>query len=356
MTIYITATAMSVLFAYISSNLYKSRQLKESAKKVFPIIFAFLSVFPLMLVMAFRHGVGTDFWSYVRIFRYGSIGIESGYSFLNNTLRNITDDYHSIFILSSIIICCCYFYAIYKESINPAYSILLFVLCKDYFIAMNGVRQYISTAIVILAIPFIKRKEWVKAAIIFALAFLFHRSVIIFLLVLVLYLMNISPAIGAAMIAGTFVLSNTVLGFVFPILQRFDFYTGYFSTRSYYMNTTGDFNWAIMTIFLCFFIMLAYEYNRIKQSKELKLMYSAVLTSLLVMSLSSVMPTNVHRLTWHMNSLLVLYSPLATKSIHDKRIGKALELAIPVAFALVTIPPILNGLHDVLPYRSIWST
>ena len=101
--------------------------------------------------------------------------------------------------------------------------------------------------------------------------------------------------------------------------------------------------------------MLAYEYNNVKQSKELKLMYSAVLTSLLVMSLSSVMPVNVHRLTWHMNSLLVLYSPLATKSIHDKRIGKALEVAIPVAFALVTIPQILNGNQDVLPYRSIWS-
>ena len=356
MIVYITGTLVSVLFAYISTHIEKTKSLEISAKRMSKRLFAILSVFPLLLIMAFRHGVGTDFWNYVQIYRYGSKNIEFGYSFLNNTLRQFTDDYHSIFIVSAIIICGCYFYVIYKESINPAYSILLFVLCKDYFIAMNGVRQYISTAIVILAIPFIKRKEWVKAAIIFALAFLFHRSVIIFLLVLVLYLMNISPAIGAAMIAGTFVLSNTVLGFVFPILQRFDFYTGYFSTRSYYMNTTGDFNWAIMTIFLCFFIMLAYEYNRIKQSKELKLMYSAVLTSLLVMSLSSVMPTNVHRLTWHMNSLLVLYSPLATKSIHDKRIGKALELAIPVAFALVTIPPILNGLHDVLPYRSIWST
>lgn len=346
---------MSVLFAYISSNLYKSRQLKESAKKVFPIIFAFLSVFPLMLVMAFRHGVGTDFWSYVRIFRYGSIGIESGYSFLNNTLRNITDDYHSIFILSSIIICCCYFYAIYKESINPAYSVLLFVLCRDYFTAMNGIRQYISTAIVILAISYVKRKEWVKAAFIFILAFLFHRSVIIFLLLLILYLMNIRPVIGAAMVAGTLVLSNTVLKFAFPLLQRFDFYTGYFSAHSYYMNSTGNFNWAYMTIFLCFFIMLAYEYNNVKQSKELKLMYSAVLASLLVMSLSAVMPTNVQRLTWHMNSLIVLYTPIAIKSIHNRRLGKLLGIVILIAYALVYIPQIMNGDQDVLPYYSIWS-
>lgn len=355
MAVYITATAISALLAYISSNINKSRQLKDSAKKLLPAFFAILSVLPLMFVMAFRHNVGTDFLSYALIFRYNSTGVEVGYSFINNTLRQFTDDYHAVFIVSAIIICGCYFYVIYKESINPTYSVLLFVLCKDYFIAMNGMRQYISTAIVILAIPFVKRKEWIKAAIIFIIAFLFHRSVIIFLLMFVLYLINIKPAIGAAIVVGTYVLSTTVLRFIFPIMQRFGFYTGYFSTHSDYRNASGDFNWMYTLIFICFFIMLAYEYNNVKQSKELKLMYSAVLTSLIVMSLSSVMPINVHRLTWHMNSLLVLYSPLATKSIHDKRIGKALEVAIPVAFALVTIPQIINGNQGVLPYRSIWS-
>ena len=355
MVVYITATAMSILFAYISSNIKKSRRLKDSAKIITFNFFAILSALPLMFVMAFRHNVGTDFLSYARTFRYGSTVVEAGYSFINNTLRQFTDDYHSIFIVSAIIICGCYFYAIYKESINPAYSVLLFVLCKDYFIAMNVMRQYISTAIVILAIPFIKKKEWIKAAIIFFMAFLFHHSVIIFLPMFVLYFINIKPVIGVAMVTGTLVLSNAVLRFIFPIMQRFGFYTGYFSTHSDYRNASGDFNWMYTLIFVSFFIMLAYEYNNVKQSKELKLMYSAVLTSLIVMSLSSVMPVNVHRLTWHMNSLLVLYTPLAVKSIHDKRIGKALEVAIAVAFALVTIPQILNGNQEVLPYRSIWS-
>ena len=353
--IYVVATGMSMLLAYISTNINKLRYLKDTAKRVLPNFFAILSVLPLMLVMAFRHGVGTDFWSYVNIFRYGSVYIEDGYLFLNNAMHFFTEDYHSIFIVSSIIICCCYFYVIYKESINPTYSILLFVLCRDYFIAMNGIRQYLSTAIVILAIPLVKRKEWIKAAAIFVIAFLFHRSVIIFLLMLALYFLNIKPALGVGVIVGTFVLSNTAIRFIFPILQRFGFYSVYFLNRSGYRNDTGDFNWAYTLLFLSFFIMLAYEYNNVKQSKELKLMYSAVLTSLIVMSLSSVMPTNVQRLTWHMNSLIVLNTPLAVRSIHDKRIGKALEYAIPATYALVYIPSIINGNQDVLPYTSIWS-
>ena len=354
MVVYITATTMSMLLAYISTHINKSRYLKDTAKRVLPSFFAILSVLPLMLVMAFRHGVGTDFWIYVRTFEYGDKRMEEGYALLNKLVHCFSDDYHGIFIVSSIIICSCYFYIIYKESTSPAYSILLFVLCRDYFIAMNGMRQYISTAIVILAIPLVKRKEWIKAAAIFVIAFLFHRSIIIFLLMLALYFINIKPVLGAGMIVGMFVLSNTAISFILPILQRFGFYSVYFLNRSGYRNDTGDFNWTYTLIFISFFIMLAYEYNNVKQSKELKLMYSAVLTSLIVMSLSSVMPTNVQRLTWHMNSLLVLYTPLAVKSIHDKKIEKALEVAIPLAFAIVYIPKIINGNQDVLPYHTIW--
>ena len=286
---------------------------------------------------------------------YGSEHVEVGYAFLNNLLHHFTNDYHSIFIVSAIIICGCYFYVIYKESVNPVYSVLMFVLCRDYFIAMNGMRQYISTAIVMLAIPYVKRKEWVKAAVIFAIAFMFHRSAIVFLLVLLLYLVDINPMVGAVMFFGTLIFSNTVLRLILPILQRFGFYTYYFSFNSIFRNVDSTFNWMYTLIFLCFFIMLAYEYKNVKQSKELKLMYSAALTSLLIMSLSSVLPLMSQRLTWHMNSLLVLYSPLAVKSIHDKRISKILEFAILIAFALVTIPLIINGNQDVLPYQSIWS-
>ena len=232
MAVYITATATSVLLAYISSNIKISRNHKYTAARMIPSFFAILSILPLLVVMAFRYFVGTDFGSYVMIFKYGDDRVERGYILLNNLAHCFSDNCQAIFVISSIIICGCYFYIIYKESINPAYSVLLFVLCKDYFVAMNVMRQYLSTAIVILAIPFVKRKEWFKAAIIFIIAFLFHKSVIIFLLLLIINSLNIKPALGVGIITGTFVLSNTVFRFIFPILQRFGFYSSYFSIHS----------------------------------------------------------------------------------------------------------------------------
>lgn len=68
MIVYITGTLISVLFAYISSHIENTDSLEISAKRMSKKIFAILSVLPLLLIMAFRHGVGTDFFSYSQIF------------------------------------------------------------------------------------------------------------------------------------------------------------------------------------------------------------------------------------------------------------------------------------------------
>ena len=353
MVVYVVGTTLSLIFAYISTHHGESVRLTKQMNALLPKIFAFLSFVPLMVIMGFRHNVGTDFQAYANFFKSSDSDFEIGYSFLNNCLHYLTDDYQIIFIVSAIIICGCFFYSIYRESIDPVYSILLFVLCKDYFMAMNVMRQYLSTAIVLLSIPFLKRGKWIKSALIFLIAFLFHYSVVIFLFVFVLYKIKINPRMATILIGGTFVLSDVVFKFITSILARFDFYIGYFSTSSKYRNITGNFSWDYTLIFLCFYILLAYEYDNVQKSKELKLMYSGILTSLLVVALSSVMPMNVHRLTWHMNSLIVLYTPLAIKSLHNKKLGIILKIAIPVAYALVTIPRIINGNQGVLPYQSV---
>lgn len=349
MAVYIIGTALSVLFSYISTNIHKSKQLKYQSKNFISKFFAFMSFIPLTAIMAIRYNVGTDYRSYELIFIRGEYGKEQGYALINSLLRKVTSNPQIIFAVSSAIICAGYFWVIYKESANPAYSILLFVAGKDYFCAMNGIRQYIATAIAILAIPFIKKREWIKVSIIFLIAFSFHNSVIIILIMLLLNAVDIKPLTGGAIIIATLLSSNIVVRLILPILERTGIYFQYFSSAK---NAGGELNKHYLLIFLSFYILLSYEYDKVKKIPELKLMYSSILLSLLIMSLSSVMPTNIHRLTWHLNAFIVIYTPLAIKSINDKKIAAAARYVVPIAYAIVTTSVILKGEQGVLPYRT----
>lgn len=325
-------------------------------------LFAFLSFIPLMFVMAVRYNVGTDFMSYRNAFSKGNPfrdHLEVGFVTLYNILNLITDNSQSIFIVCAIVICGCNIYMAYKESVSPAASILLFVLCKDYFISMNGMRQYMATAIMLLAVPYmkkiphLKKSEWIKLIVLFLISFSIHKSVVVFVLMCILFLVKIPPVTASCIIAGTYIASNLIRQFLLPLLSKWNFYSVYFSSAAY-KNQDGNFNFYYLTIFLCFFIMLCYEYHAVKESEELRLMYSAVVCSLLCISLSAAMPTNVSRLTWHMNCILSLYIPLAVRSFQNRNLGKIVYCAILVSYTYITLSAILNGNQDVLPYQTFW--
>lgn len=352
-------TMLSVLFAYISVNFKKTTQISVQSTKILKHLFSFLSFIPLTFVMAVRFGVGTDYFGYRDIFLSPDQYLDSGFLLLISILKLITSDPQSIFVACAIVICGCNIYMAYKESVNPAASILLFVLCKDYFISMNAMRQYMATAIMLLAIPYMKRlhylkkSEWFKLILLFLVSFSFHKSAVVFVFLCVINIINIHPLVASCLIAGTYLSSNLIRQALLPLLDILDFYGGYFRSLSY-GNQDEKFNMSFMIIFLCFFIMLSCEYYAVKRSKELKFMYSAVIFSLLCISLSAVMPTNIHRLTMHMNCILTLYLPLAVRSFRHHYVGKAVYCAILIAYTSVTLVTIFNGNQDVLPYQTIW--
>lgn len=357
MFVYFVGTALSAFFAFVSTNLKCQKRLNNSSKYILTKIFAFLSFVPLTAIMAFRYDVGTDYMSYYRFFYSMPKYVESGYRFLNDCIKSFSNNPQSVFIVSAVIICGCYIYMIYKESVSPVYSILLFVLCKDYFIAMNGMRQYIATAIMILALTYIKEKKIFQSLSFLVIAFLFHKSVIIFVPLYILYIIEIPPLVSGIAIISTFSLSFVIRDFVFPILARLGFYDNYF--MSTFANTNENFKWIETLIFLCFFILLAYDYRNVKSCKELKLLYSGIVLGLLITSLSAVMPTNFTRLTWYMNPLIVIYLPLAIKKldlkISETSVNKLISAAILIAYAMVTAWQINYGNQTVLPYQTIWS-
>ncbi len=355
MGVYILGTTVSIIFAYISIHIVEVKNIDKRSEIFFSYIFAVLSFIPLTFIMAVRYNVGTDFQSYTRIFNFGQEGIEPGFGLLNKILHYFSDSPDIFFAVTSVIICGGYFIAIYRESVDPVYSILLFVIVKDYFISMNGVRQYIAIAIMLFAIPYLKNKQWIKASIVIFIAFLFHKSAIIVLALVALSFIEIPPLLGWIMIGGAFLVSQVLKSFILPFLQRFDFYYSYFSAQSLYGNIDQVFNWQYTLIVLGPFILLCYEYKKVKCNENLKLMYSAVLFSMILMSMSSAFPTLITRLVWYFNAFLVLYIPEAVNVISDKRVRWGINIAVVILYTIVAVRNIQGGAQNVIPYQTIWS-
>ncbi len=355
MWIYFTATSLSIMITWLAVKAHNDNRIANYNKNVISSVFAVMSCLPLLIVMAFRKGVGTDYWSYQIWFSSSNRGdLEIGFKTLNIILNFVFGDPQSIYIVCAVIICGFYFYMIYKESVSPMYSVLLFVISKDYFIAMNGMRQYVAGTIALMAFPYFKKRDWKKSLLIIFIASLFHKSAFIFVLLYIIIDIDINPAWAVGIFAGLVLFSNTIKSVVFPILIKIGFYSKYFSETSHYNNSEGEFNWHTILIFMCFFILIAYEYKKAKANQNLKLVYSAVLISLFIASTGSILPLNAHRLTWYMNSVLVLYIPEVTRSLSNKRLRMIVDTMIIFAFTMTTLIDILNGNQGVLPYKAFW--
>lgn len=357
MIVYTTGTLLTVLFAYMAKGIPKSRLATPREKYWLSRLFAFISFLPLTIIMAVRDQVGTDFSAYVEIFSNQSGIIERGeYAFakLNRILSELFNSAQSIFIVCAIIICGAYFILSYQESVSPAYSLLLFVICKDYFVAMNIMRQFTATAIVMCAIPFMKEKKWIQSLLIIVAAYFFHRSVVIMVLFYILYLLEIPPLFGGGIIVALYTTSRAVLHIATLIAQNFGLYSKYFAITSIYSNQTFNMNWKYTLVYLCFFLLLSYEYGEVKKSKNLKLLYTAVLMGMFIMATSVSLPLLVERLLSYFNAFIILYIPEALRAIKDRLLAKFISGSIIIAYTTIAVIDLLGGMYDVLPYVTMW--
>ena len=304
--------------------------------------------------MAVRYDVGTDYWSYRSIFLYDRPVAEPWFNWLYRTIYSFSKHPQAFFIVTSVIICAAYYAAIYKESFFPAYSILLFVIVKDYFIAMNAVRQYIAIAVILYSIPYIKKRKWIVSLSFVAVAAQFHHSAIILIPLVVLYYFPIRPVIGTGIMVGLVILAIIIRPLIISALTNLGLYYQYF-TSSDYGNSERVFNWQYTVILTGPYILMCYLYKKAKTNANLRLLYSGSQISLFILALSAALPTLITRLTWYMNPLVVLYLPEAIHAIDDKRLRMVINVLAVVLYSIVAVRNILGGAQTALPYQTFWS-
>lgn len=361
MCIYFLTFLISLFLYYtISPNLKykietekKSRYIKNkwSINRVKCAIF-FASL-PPMFISAVRYYVGTDYLRtyYTGFYRMleGSYidGFEIGYVALNKIIQLFSDNVFILFAITSIIFVGFIYADIFTLSSNIPCSIILLFVTRYYFISMNGVRQFISLAILTYSIKYIIRKDLKKYIIFLLLAISFHYTSILFTPVYFLSNFKISIKKTFKLI----IISTISFRFLNIIALKILSGTKYGALISKYPLCGMKFT--IFTITLNIFILvISYlEYkdriNDIKYRSFLNIQIIATIISLLL----RIIPL-MERVYWIYSFPIIVSAPYLFTGKKNKKIFMYILIIILTIYMVYDI--VYLGDHDVIPYNWIF--
>ncbi|MBS6180967.1 MAG: EpsG family protein [Erysipelotrichaceae bacterium] len=332
MTIYIILYLYVVLLGLL---LYKHKN-SNGRKK----LFLFLSFSAMALVIGLRGAsVGEDTAMYLGVFEkannvqwsdifsrffnrtvfytysYGySETIESGYLALSKLFQFISNDGHLFLLFIASLTCILFAKFIYENSEDVFFSTLIF-LCESMFMfAFNGMRQLLAVSIAVQAYVYIKKKENIKAFLIFLLAFVIHNTSIVCLL---LFLLAFIPEkkqnkvfkyilIGA--IALPFVI-NAFSGIITRFLPR---YASYFSNNYWGISFGGS------TLILFFEFFLVYLARKKKFKGKDSFNTTIIIIAFLSIQLMGLKITMFDRLSYYFRAFLIIWMPSTIRYFKDK--------------------------------------
>lgn len=146
-------------------------------------ILALLFSFFIIFICGSRYGIGTDYWNYYRIYNggYGYERVEWGFKSLVKFSWLISPNNFSFFIFLvaflSILVKCIYF----SKLKNPFFAVLVY-MCLYYFpLDFNVIRQGFASSFIYFAVEKGKKKNLLGYLVFLGIAFLFHYTAIIFL-------------------------------------------------------------------------------------------------------------------------------------------------------------------------------
>ena len=164
---------------------------KNALGKLKPNIFAFIIPALVMILYAgLRNNIGDTIY-YVHTYHLLEDGAavkpvfgQSAYLFEMFQYLLIKDgvEYSTLIMISSVITIFSFMLLFYNFSVHYAFSVFLFFTMGIYVSTMNGIRQYIATAIILLGAKYIfsaKKSDFLKLLPLILLASLFHSSAVI---------------------------------------------------------------------------------------------------------------------------------------------------------------------------------
>lgn len=333
-------------------------------------LFFYIIIIYLTLISAIRYNVGQDYKHWVDVYSWieeGKTGgeyVEVGYRILNIIIQKIPFlNVYCLYGITSTFIILGFGYSI-KKNVDQKYwflAIFIFIGSGIFFATLNLVRQYISIVIILLALPFLKEKKYVKYCISVIIATLFHTSSLIMLLFLIFYVLfnsnkhekTLIIIYGISLFFMIIDIRNIIAGLSFLIPDRWKWYlqSDFINKRNYSAIVKQ-----LIPNALLIFAMI--KRKKIIEDKKENDIY-------LLMLYVNVIITNCFygilvllRFSYFFDISLIFIVPIIVDLLKDynKKIQILGNISIWGYYTLLTIVTIfiMNG-HGVMPYKTLFS-
>ena len=150
-----------------------------------------VALIPMFVLIGFKsENVGRDTYNYLNAMSsfeseidWGEEGkktMEVGFQVLMIALKKITDNTQSLLITLGLLTAVSLHQFIRRTATNWCLALYLFTCLGFFQFSMTGIRQTMAIDILLLSYPFIKNKKLILFMLVVGVAFLFHKSAVVF--------------------------------------------------------------------------------------------------------------------------------------------------------------------------------
>lgn len=277
---------------------------------------------------------------------------EYGYYLLNKAISFFTKN-NQIFLAIIAIICVAPVAHLYaKNSENAMLTIAIFIISSNFPILFSGLRQSIALAVVAISYKYIKEKKLWKFLLLILLAFFFHKSALVALLLYPMYHMKITKPklfVFIPIIATVFVFNKPIFEFMIQFLGEYG--------ENYSAKETGAY---AMIVLFALFVLLAYiAPDESKMDKETIGLRNIMVLALTMQTFALASPVAM-RMNYYNIMLVPLLLPKIINRCHDRnrKTYQFIELGLIVFFILYyfyrayTSDPATTLM--LYPYKGFW--
>lgn len=360
MLYYFSIVILSSLIAGISELIYRINK-RTFIKKTGFILSALVTVF----VSGARVSVGTDYTIYTNyqfplVLNGGDpqyVTVEPLYQmiihigkWLNNifgVLGNI--EYQWIFVLTAMLIVGFTYLGIYRLTEHYTLAILLFFTSYFFFYGLNVMRDSITIAIFIFAIPYIINKNWKRYFLWCAIATLFHYSAIVFVAAYFTRYFRKVRIWALVLPIASYLFSSFLANYANKFMSVFASYNHYVGSQIFQFNSRSDMIVTMLTL------IIFYLFFRDGTKKQVLFFWFQCFATIVAYAGGAI--PMAQRIEYYFLFVVIVSIP---EILNVKKISKWLRIAtvlfLSLLFCYYTYNQFAQGRGGLLPYQNIWGT
>ena len=247
---------------------------------------------------------------------------DPGYNLLQKIFQIFFDDYQMWLIFIAVFFTGLMARWIYKYSSLPDISFLLYSVVFYSFYAVTGHRQTIATALVVfVGYELVKKKKWLQLVVITFIAYMIHKSSIVFVAYYLIAHISLTPVYFFAMMGVTVVLAVFGARLYGPIALAL----GFGEEGQVFNDIGGAETYATILLLLCVVSLILYptiKAMRVDTKFIYNMLFLTIITTVLVYSNQTFM-----RIQQYFSMITMIILPEFVKAI-DKRYRIFLYLAL----------------------------